>query len=144
MAFVNEKVRSTNSEVARYAATLATGLGFIESWTIDRERNLVLIEKWTARQDMYDGDFSITGWLFYWKGEWISFTKQTDLGGKISDKYWESRTKIKDLIVPTQYLDNRSDILNDLIDALQVYKVAGAFSEKDYEFNLILDLSEVL
>ncbi len=143
MAFVNEKVGSSNLEVNKYTASLKSGVPFIEEWTIDREIECVLIQSWTARQDMYEGEFSLTGWLFYWKSEWITFTKQTDLGGKISDNCWESRTKIINLIIPDSISCHKQVILKDLRSALQTYGVAGAFDTKKYQFKLILDQSEV-
>ena len=70
MAFVNEHISAEDYE--KYIETYKRQAGapglFLEDWTIDRERECYLTCTHTVRQDMYEGNYSITKWLFFWEG----------------------------------------------------------------------------
>jgi hypothetical protein len=149
MTFVNEKggfVRVAESEKYAELYNKATGknISFInEQWTIDREREMLLICVYKHRQDMYEGDFGLSDWLFYWHDAWIAFTQKDGNDGKISDVHWQITRTITKIEMPLVVKKNQLEMFRDLKDAFLVYRIGGVFSTKDYRFDLTLDLSEV-
>lgn len=105
---------------------------------------MLLVCIYVERQDMYEGDYNLSTWLFLWRGEWIRFTQQDSLGGRISEKHWQSTRKIISVDMPKPVKAVQLDMYRDLEEAFRVYRLSGAFSVDDYIFDLKLDYSQVL
>ncbi len=150
MAFVNERgFMVDEAERTKYTDLYVSangGKGSLGSanWTIDRERKMLLVCLYTEREDMYEGNFHRSRWVFYWQGEWVNFL-QKDYGKKVSDNHWQKTREIKEITMPTAIKKDEMIFFSDLKEAFQAYRVIGA-SEDDanYWFDLTLDISEVL
>ncbi len=149
MAFVNEKgglARIAESQKYAELCNKATGrnMSFInEQWTIDREREMLLICTYIEREDMYKGDFELSYWTFYWHGQWIIFT-QRGYFKKISDTYWKVTRKITEVDMQKSVKMVQLEMFSDLKDAFNEFKIIGCRSLKEYQCDLTLDYSEVL
>lgn len=150
MAFVNEKgglARMAESQKYAELCNKATGrnVSFInEQWTIDREREMLLVCTYIVRQDMYEGDFGLSKWLFYWRGKWISFYQQDSLGGMVSDTYWRKTRKITEIKMPEEVNASQVEMFQDLKEAFQVYRIVGYRDTDKYRFDLTLDYGEII
>jgi hypothetical protein len=119
------------------------GLGSA-NWTIDREREMLLVCLYREREDMYEGDFHISGWVFYWHGEWVHFL-QHNYGKKLADSYFKVTREIKEITMPISVKKDTETFFNDLKEAFEEYRISGALSDNpNLHVDLTLDMSEVL
>jgi len=150
VTFINEKGGLDRlAESQRYAEIYHKDTGknesFInEDWTIDRERGMLLVCVHNERQDMYEGNFGLSSWLFYWHGEWIHFAQKDSLGGKISDIHWRKTRTITNIKLSNSIKISYLEMFKDLKEAFQMYRFVGAFDKTEYLFDLTLDYSKVI
>ncbi len=149
MAFVNvETMNLSREEKKKYNdlyASAHSGNGSVKGleWTIDRDREILLVCKYKERQDMYEGDFDLSYWLFYWHGEWIEFVQKKFSGVWVTDDHLKLARKIIKIDIPLAMAHLKEEIFHDIKDAFQVFRVAGAIETRNYQFDLTLDVSEV-
>lgn len=150
MAFVNERGFMVNEVDRKKYNDLYVqankGKGDLGSadWTIDREREMLLVCLYTERQDMYEGNFHRSNWVFYWHGEWVHFLQQ-DHSEKISENHWRKTREVKEITMPDIVKKDAVTFYSDLKEAFKVYRRIGAGEGgREYLFDLTLDISEVL
>ena len=86
-----------------------------DSWTIDREREVFLIEIWVHREAEF------LGYGFYWKGEWMFFDMRP-----VDRKYDAARNEIwfrflvNGFVVPERLTAHRDELMRDLHEAITV------------------------
>ncbi len=150
MAFVNEKgglQRAVDSEkyAALYNKETGKQISFLnQQWTIDRDRKMLLVCTYEERQDMYEGDFFLSSWLFYWRNIWVSLSLKDYDFRRLSKDHYELTRKIIKIDFPQAPSSNQEVMFNDLRQAFQAYKVIGARAEREYRCDLTLDYSEVI
>jgi len=138
MAFVNEYLSKENIAKHRLAAidkNYFVGAASSGSRTIDRERNIYLLNVWNDREQ-FKGE---SGWTFFWQGEWIYLELKLL---ELSDQPDGSRCvhwKLLTLESPTHLKDQRIEILADLKDAL-VARKEGSVCATATNFSVTLDI----
>ena len=93
------------------------------NWTIDRERNIYLRRMTTGREE-FAAD---SEWTLYWKGTLIP-VDLTVSGEKLPDDEDLAHYKLRNIVVPDDLRDKRSEILGDLKDALSVFAGGGVYA----------------
>jgi len=130
VAFVNEYIPELDyekynlKEVCGRLNLSHRGRMFSQSWTIDRERNIFLINTWSHREADCEGA------AFYWKGAWIPFeviVKKSEDNPEY-DSCW-SLYHIRKFNIPA-WLESEGDaILNGLCEAYSAYAGGGVFGK---------------
>lgn len=119
------------------------GLG-CEDWTIDRERNMLLVCLRTERENMYEGNFSRSHWVFYWHGEWVRFMQQ-DHGKKLGDSYFQVTREINEIMMPVSIKEVALAFFNELKEAFEAYRITGAgYRNPNLKVDLTLDISGLI
>ena len=140
---VNKEEKSKYNDLYIQANGGKGSLGSAQ-WTIDRDREMLLVCLYEEREDMYEGDFHRSRWVFYWHGEWVHFL-QHDYGKKIADSYFQITRKIKEITMPAAIKKEKMNFFNDLKEAFEEYRISGAVSKnRSLRVDLTLDISEVL
>ncbi len=145
MAFMNEKTNLVEHQKYSLLCRGAIGcyLNYTSEWTIDREREMLLVHTGTERQDMYEGDFMLEYWRFYWRGQWVSFTSHKYPTEFVSETLCKTFRKVFDIEIPSSLLSEQSELFSDLKTAFDVYGLMGAVIT-EYKTDAILDFSEVM
>jgi hypothetical protein len=151
MAFVNQRSYDINeAELTKYNNLYVQangGKGGLRGtqWTIDREREMLLVRLYEERGDMSGFDkFTRSRWVFYWHGEWVEFWHKSH-GEKLADNHWKMMRIIQKIAMPTSVKKSEQNFFNDLKEAFEVYRIIGVGEEgEEYLFELTLDISEVL
>lgn len=108
------------------------------------EREMLLVCLYKEREDMYEGNFHRSRWVFYWNGEWVRFL-QHDYGKELFDNHWKKTRIIKEITMSSAVKNKALDLFCDLKEAFEAYRIIGAGEEGDeYLFDLTLDVSEVI
>jgi len=144
MTFINEYLSEDDYKkyIDPYKARSGVKSLFLEDWTIDRERESFLTLTHTAREDMYEGDYSITFWLFLWKGEYIRFEQHQPIGEKVAKHHFKVTNIIKKIDIP-ESLTNKEELFTVLKEAMDVNEGSGIFGSEKNKCEITLDLSEV-
>lgn len=147
MNFVNEYLSADDYEkyIEPYKAKTGIKSLYLSDWTIDKEANCFLVNTHRVRQDMYEGDFSITLWLFLFSGEYIKFEQHTPLGSKRADGSYKVTNIIKEIDIPQSLQGKEQALFAVLKEAMEKSKGVGVFGADDIkEYELSLDVSEVI
>ena len=119
MAFVNEYIPEADYDkydlrrICGEHNEAHPGSMYSRDWTIDRERDVFLIQTWTHREAVFNG------WAFYWRGEWVFFEMRP-----VESKYDRAnnacwfRFLVKGLAIREQCDISREELVNDLQAAI--------------------------
>jgi hypothetical protein len=127
MAFVNDKITEADRDNLREICGeyIKAHLRNIQSWTVDRERQMFLVEIWAHHEVDY------TKWAFYWHGEWILFEmKVKDLSRIITKEHvgWIIY-HIKGFVVPETLKAQQEQLIADFREAWPAYAEGGIYWE---------------
>lgn len=127
MAFVNEYISEEDIEKYEIKALFKKlYIGFYQpSWTVDHERKIHLIYVSSGIEEVGGQDtFS-----FYWKGYLLTVVlKVPEAGGVRKGHQWRHYDLLR-LTLPDEIKPDQPKILDDLKEALIVFKTGGVFSD---------------
>lgn len=138
MVFVNEKI--SHEDRSKYGLDeidkkFVVGRTKARDWTIDRDRNIYLRRVANGRDEL----FYQSTWSFYWKGKLLTVYLDTiDSSGGRGEPGW-SHLRVRKLELPSSLVAKRGEILEDLKEALTVYKDAGVYSANT-TYSVALDI----
>lgn len=138
MAFINEYI--SNDDRVKYNlesidVCFVVGGAKSKSWTIDRERDIYLRTVARGREDLRHE----STWIFYWKGELLVLELDNISTSGVVGGHRQGHKKIRSLELPDQLKIHYQEILDDLKEALSVYKDGGIFATSS-TYSLILDV----
>lgn len=132
MPFVNEYM--PEDDLAKYDIAninqKAAKSNFKPEWTVDRSKDVYL--RFMERDRGFDRKHDFT---FYWQGKlfWVSLKKQEVIGvaGEYEGTRWSLWPAPKQTVlnVPDDLEQHYDEVVQDLKDALTVFKTAGTYSD---------------
>lgn len=130
MSFVNEYIPAADYDkfdLRRVCGehNLASQRGHMYSrdWTVDRERDVFLIQVWSHHEAEFNG------WALFWRRTWIFF--EVKVAEVREDKQRSAcwcRYEVKGFTVPTSLLDFEKDVRFDLERAFSAHAGGGVFA----------------
>jgi len=145
MTFINEYLSEDDYKkyIDPYKARSGVKSLPVRRWTVDRERESFLTLTHTVREDMYEGDYSITYWLFLWEGEYITFVQHRPAIRKLYDHYFKATNIIKKIDLPESLTSRKEELFTILKEAMVVNRGSGVVGSQKKKCEITLELSEV-
>jgi hypothetical protein len=137
MTFINEYIPDDDKKKHNITPDSNFYLAGIESWTVDRERNMFLMRRTGGGAEGYP----IHHWAFYWRGHMLDARLQLiDAGGDHRGGHGWARIKLVDISgISPALQESKPQIIDDLKDALTAHKGTGVLSSRtSYEVTLVL------
>lgn len=135
MAFVNETISETDIEKYGIRDINKRFRCSNLDWTIDRDRDVYLRQVGQGREEFSHQSI----WTFFWRGELLTVDLDTEeAGGTRGGACW-SHKRVRRIQVPRHLADKRSQILDDLKEALMAYKNGGVYATAS-TYTLTLDV----